>query len=427
MPQTVLVIDDDNNMRWVIRRALTQAGYNVAMAASGEEGLELLAQEPIDLVLLDLKMPGLDGLGVLRRFRQGPADVPVILLTAYASVQTAVEAMKLGATDYLSKPFDVEALKLAVERALRERALAQEVARLRAQVSALAARPEIVGKSAVMAELLGRLPAVAAAAGHVLVTGEPGTGKRLLARAIHLSSPRQRPLAEFDAAALPGDRAERELFGQTVTVGGVGTHLEGVLDKAMGGTLLLAALDRLSPTGQERLAALLPKANLRLIATATSPLSEALQQALAPLIVTVPPLRERRDDVPLLVKHFLGERGLTPLALQALLRYDWPGNVAELQRVVERAAALAPAREKIDLEHLPEAVAASLTVPERVPFRLPPGGVHLEEVERELIRQALERAHGNKTRAAELLGLTRHTLLYRLEKYGLKTGEEERI
>jgi len=426
MPQTVLVIDDDNNMRWVIRRALTQAGYNVAMAASGEEGLELLAQEPIDLVLLDLKMPGLDGLGVLRRFRQGPADVPVILLTAYASVQTAVEAMKLGATDYLSKPFDVEALKLAVERALRERALAQEVARLRAQVSALAARPEIVGKSAVMAELLGRLPAVAIAAGHVLVTGEPGTGKRLLARAIHLSSPRQRPLVEFDAAALPGDRAERELFGQTVTVGGVGTHLEGALDKATGGTLLLAALDRLSPTGQERLAALLPKANLRLIATATSPLSAVLQQALAPLIVTVPPLRERRDDVPLLVKHFLGERALTPLALQALLRYDWPGNVAELQRVVERAAALAPAREKIDLEHLPEAVAASLTVPERVPFRLPPGGVNLEEVERELIRQALERAHGNKTRAAELLGLTRHTLLYRLEKYGLKTGEEEK-
>jgi len=427
MPQTVLVIDDDNNMRWVIRRALTQAGYNVAMAASGEEGLELLAQEPIDLVLLDLKMPGLDGLGVLRRFRQGPADVPVILLTAYASVQTAVEAMKLGATDYLSKPFDVEALKLAVERALRERALAQEVARLRAQVSALAARPEIVGKSAVMAELLGRLPAVAIAAGHVLVAGEPGTGKRLLARAIHLSSPRERPLVEFDAAALPGDRAERELFGQTVTVGGVGTHLEGALDKATGGTLLLAALDRLSPTGQERLAALLPKANLRLIATATGPLSAVLHQALAPLIVTVPPLRERRDDVPLLVKHFLGERALTPLALQALLRYDWPGNVAELRRLVERAAALAPAREKIDLEHLPEAVAASLTVPERVPFRLPPGGVHLEEVERELIRQALERAHGNKTRAAELLGLTRHTLLYRLEKYGLKTGEEERI
>lgn len=427
MPQTVLVIDDDNNMRWVIRRALTQAGYNVAMAASGEEGLELLAQEPIDLVLLDLKMPGLDGLGVLRRFRQGPADVPVILLTAYASVQTAVEAMKLGATDYLSKPFDVEALKLAVERALRERALAQEVARLRAQVSALAARPEIVGKSAVMAELLGRLPAVATAAGHVLVTGEPGTGKRLLARAIHLSSPRQRPLVEFDVAALPGDRAERELFGQTVTVGGVGTHLEGALDKAIGGTLLLAALDRLSPTGQERLAALLPQTNLRLIATATGPLSAALQQALAPLIVTVPPLRERRDDVPLLVKHFLGERGLTPLALQALLRYDWPGNVAELRRVVERAAALAPAGEAVDLEHLPEAVAASLTVPERVPFRLPPGGVNLEEVERELIRQALERAHGNKTRAAELLGLTRHTLLYRLEKYGLRMGEEERI
>jgi two-component system NtrC family response regulator len=425
MPQTVLVIDDDNNMRWVIRRALTQAGYNVAMAASGEEGLELLAQEPIDLVLLDLKMPGLDGLGVLRRFRQGPADVPVILLTAYASVQTAVEAMKLGATDYLSKPFDVEALKLAVERALRERALAHEVARLRAQVSALAARPEIVGKSAVMAELLGRLSAVAAAAGHVLVTGEPGTGKRLLARAMHLSAPCERPLMEFDVAALPGDRTERELFGQTVTVGGVGTHLEGVLDRAMGGTLLLTALDRLSPTGQERLATLLPKANLRLIATATGPLSETLHQALAPLIVTVPPLRERRDDAPLLVKHFLGERGLTPLALQALLRYDWPGNVAELRRVVERAAALAPAGEAIDLEHLPEAVAASLTVPERVPFRLPPGGVNLEEVERELIRQALERVHGNKTRAAELLGLTRHTLLYRLEKYGLKTGEEE--
>jgi two-component system NtrC family response regulator len=424
MPQTVLVIDDDNNMRWVIRRALAQAGYNVAMAASGEDGLELLAQEPIDLVLLDLKMPGLDGLGVLRRFRQGPADVPVILLTAYASVQTAVEAMKLGATDYLSKPFDVEALKLAVERALRERALAQEVARLRAQVSVLAATPEIVGKSAVLAELLGRLPAMAAAAGHVLVTGEPGTGKRLLARAIHLSAPRQRPLLEFDAAALPGDRTERELFGQTVTVGGVGTHLAGVLDRAMGGTLLLAALDRLSPAGQERLAALLPQANLRLIATASGPLSAALQQALSPLIVTVPPLRERLDDVPLLVRHFLGERALTPLALQALLRYDWPGNVAELRRVVERAAALAAVGEAIDLEHLPEAVAASLTVPERVPFRLPPEGVNLEEVERELIRQALERAHGNKTRAAELLGLTRHTLLYRLEKYGLKTGEE---
>ncbi|MEW6232457.1 MAG: sigma-54 dependent transcriptional regulator [Chloroflexota bacterium] len=418
MPYTILILDDDNNMRWVLRRALTQAGYNVAMAATGEEGLELLSREPIDLVLLDMRMPGLDGLGVLRRFRESREDVPVILLTAYASVQTAVEAIKLGAWDYLGKPFDVDELKLLIARALEQREERAEIRRLRAQVVAEQQVGEIVGKSKAMVELLEQLPALAARPENILITGDEGTGKRLVARALWQRAAGVCAIAaELDLKLLPENLLERELFGHKVALAGVSAHREGLLERSRGGCVLLSNLHRLGAAGQEHLAGLLTTLRIRVVATASSPLAPALMQSLSAIELQMPSLRERREDIHLLVRHFAGGRECTALALQALESYHWPGNVAELKRVAERAAVLAEG--PIDLEHLPPEVAYGLSGAAKVPFRLPPGGIALEEVEKELVRQALELAHGNKTQAARLLGLTRHTLLYRLQKYGL--------
>ncbi len=403
MPYTILILDDDNNMRWVLRRALTQAGYNVAMAATGEEGLELLSREPIDLVLLDMRMPGLDGLGVLRRFRESREDVPVILLTAYASVQTAVGAMKLGAWDYLGKPFDVDELKLLIARALEQREERAEIRRLRAQVAAEQQAGEIVGKSKAMVELLERLPALAARPENILITGDEGTGKRLVARALWQRAAGVCAIAaELDLKLLPEDLLERELFGHKVALAGVGAHREGLLGRSRGGCVLLSNLHRLGAAGQEHLADLLTTLRIRVVATASVRLAPALMQALSAIELQMPPLRERREDIPLLVRHFAGGREWTALALQALESYPWPGNVEELKRVAERAAALALG--PIDLEHLPPEVAYGLSGAAKVPFRLPPGGIALEEVEKELVRQALELAHGNKTQAARLAG-----------------------
>ncbi len=430
MAKTVLVIDDDANMRWVLKRALAKAGYEVELAANGQDGLFTLATKDVDLVLLDLKMPGVDGLGVLRQVRQRAPDLPVLLLTAYASVPTAVEAMRLGATDYLRKPFDVEEVRFKIARTLEHQAQERQMGQLATRLRESFDFSRLVGHSDALQEVLEQAKVAATHDSPVLIWGERGTGKTLLAQAIHYNGPRPgAPLEVINCAVLSPQALAGELLAETIDL------QHSALGRALGGTLILKKVEALSLEMQDGLMAQLAGVRgaegkltrLKLVATASENLTVAakegrfrdeLLELLSAIVIAMPPLRARLDDVPLLVQHLLGERELTPLAQRALLRYEWPGNVTQLERILKRAAALA-GEGPIDLPHLPEEIAGCLTADEQVPFRLPPEGIRLEDVERELLRQALAQAHGNKSRAARLLGLSRHTLLYRLEKYGL--------
>lgn len=406
MGNTVLVIDDDQNMRWVLQRALSPSGLEVLTAPSGEAGLVTLAQKGADVVLLDLKMAGLDGLATLKRIRQMKPDVPVILLTAYASVPTAVEAMRLGATDYLRKPFDVEEVRFALAKAMERSEMARELKRLATEVKDQYSFQHILGSQR-MAELREKLEVAARGRFHVLLVGERGTGKTTLARSIHYnSSLSSATLVEIPCGVLSEAALRREL--------------ENAAKKAAGGCVLVDEADGLSPDLQDELKAMLSEGHIRALTTASKPevIGEDLRLLLGEIVIEVPPLRERAGDVALLAKRLSGERDITSAALQALSAYAWPGNVSELKSVLERAASLTDG--PVDVQHLPQMIAAALSSSPS-PFRLPREGVNLEDLEKQLIVQALEQANGNKTRAAELLGLSRHTLLYRMEKYGLGT------
>jgi DNA-binding NtrC family response regulator len=418
---TVLIVDDEANMRWVLQRALEQAGYQAVAAGRGEEALTLAARQRIDLALLDLKMPGMDGLAVLRELHLRQPDLPVILLTAYATVPTAVEAMRLGALDYLRKPFDVEEVLFKIANALQRRAVEAErdalSARLR-QASAPAGPgfAGFVGASPALAEPLARARSAAGNDFPVLLAGEAGAGKALLARLIHANGQRpDAPWAESDCGSLGSAALRLELLSEA-----------GRWRQALGGSWLLRRIDRLPAELAEPLAAhaagLLRSAErpagLRLLATASGDLAPPLHALLDGIRIDLPPLRQRDGDLALLAQHLLPEKKIGSLALGALARYSWPGNVAELAAVLAHARALSGAG-PVELEHLPPRV---ITAPaaQSPAFRLPPGGIDLEQVELDLIRQALEMAQGNKSQAARLLGLSRHTLLYRLEKHGLE-------
>ena len=422
---TVLIVDDEANMRWVLQRALEQAGYQALAAGRGEEALNLAARNRIDLALLDLKMPGMDGLAVLRELHLRQPDLPVILLTAYATVPTAVEAMRLGALDYLRKPFDVEEVLFKIANAFQRRAVQVErdalSARLR-QAGNSATGPGLfsfarfVGASPALTEPLTHARAAADNDYPVLITGEDGTGKTLLAQLIHGQSRRpDAPLVTTDCGSLSAGALRQELLAES-----------GGWRQALGGTLLLRRIGRLPDELAEPLAVHLAgllrsperPAGLRVIATAADEVAPPLLALLDGIRIELPPLRERDGDLLLLAQHLAPGTKLGGLAISALLAYPWPGNVSELAGVLAHAKALA-GEGSIEVEHLPARITMA-PADETATFRLPPGGIDLDQVERELIRQALDRAQGNKSQAARLLGLTRHTLLYRLEKHGFE-------
>lgn len=426
MARKVLIIDDDQSMRWVLKRALDQAGYEVITASTGEEGISSLSRNGADVVLLDLKMPGMDGLAVLRRIKQVKNNLPVILLTAYASVPTAVEAMRLGAIDYLRKPFDVEEMRFTIARALDQQNMARELKRLSSELQGKYRFEAIVGKSRQTSELLKVLKAASETDFNVLVLGESGSGKALAAQVIHHNSARATAsLLEVDCASLPTAAIHARLFGSDSDVEGF-RHHPGLWKEATGGTVLLRRVETLDASLQTRLLTTVQDASVRVLSTASADLpslvdigefNKELHKVLGQIVVTISPLRERRGDLPILVGHFLGRREITPVARQAILKHTWPGNVAELRDTLEGASALANGI--IDLDDLPAEVTDSLSAQEQLPFRLPSDGINLDEVERQLIVQALQQTGGNKTKAAQLLGLTRHTLLYRMEKHSL--------
>jgi two-component system response regulator AtoC len=418
MTRSILIVDDEPNMRWVLGRALEQAGYTVKGAENGDEASGVLAREPIELVLLDLKLRGEDGLTILRRIRERRPEIVVIILTAYGTVPTAVEAMQLGAADFLRKPFDVEEVLFKIARALERRAMHQEIARLKVVQRATPAFEALTGADVCWQQLVIQAQQAALTEHHVLLIGETGSGRTTLARAMHTASARaEAPLIELDLGIYRGVAQEMILFGKS----GIG----GAWAEAGSGTLVLrggadatAVFEQLA----ERIATQENRARPRLFIVAPSEdILPTPLEVLVPVVLHVPPLRERRADVFLLARAFAGDRQFTPRAAQVLEHYTWPGNLTELRGIIQRAAHLAGA-DPIDVRHLPDQLHQT---PEGVsgPLYLPAEGVNLEQVEQAFIRQALERARGNKSKAAELLGLTRHTLLYRMEKYGISVSE----
>ena len=448
MTPTILIIDDDTSLRRVLEYNLREAGYGVAAAASGEEGLRLFAEAEPSLVISDMKMPGMDGMQVLKSVKEHSPETPVIMITAFGSVDMAVEAMKAGAYDYITKPFNRDELRLTVAKALQFSSLSRENRQLKSQLAERADFSAIIGSSPAMEKVFQVVAKVADTEASVLITGESGTGKELVARSIHSRSSRKNgPFVAINCAAIPHDLLESELFG----------HLKGaftgaVRDKtgkfalADGGTLFLDEVGELPPPLQPKLLRALQerviepvggtkeqKLDVRVVAATNLDMEKAMSDGtfredlyyrLAVIPLHLPPLRQRRDDIPLLLKHFCGRHGAETVqfdkaALGALVSYPWPGNVRELENLVERLLIMRNG-DTITAEDLPEKLLYNdRPVSADTVVNLPPEGYSLEQLEREVVVQALERNAWNQTAAARFLRIPRHTLIYRLEKYGI--------
>ena len=446
----ILLIDDDDSLRRVMEFSLTEAGYAVSAAASGEDGLRLLEKGPFDAVITDITMPGMSGMEVLKRIHQKDTYIPVIIITAYGTIESAVEAMKEGAFDYITKPFNRDELRLTLERALRMRRLERENIELRAEVKNRYSFEGIIGTSEKIKDVLDLAARVAASDASILITGESGTGKELLAKGIHFNSSRANgPFVAINCAAIPEALIESELFGHMKgAFTGAVRDKEGKFELADGGTLFLDEIGELRIDLQAKILRALQEREVdrvggskpvsvdaRVLAATNKDIERAVKEGafredlyyrLSVITLHMPPLRERRDDVPLLAEYFLrkfnksADVKLEPAALASLASYGWPGNVRELENVMERASVLRRG-ETVTPADLPVKILKK-EIPgiDDIILNLPDEGLSLEELEKGLIIKALEKHKGNQTRAAEYLRITRPTLIYRMEKYGLK-------
>ncbi len=453
MVERILVVDDEQSMREWLTIALSQDGFEVEAAASGEEALKVLERASIDLALVDLRMLGMDGLATLARVKQANEAVAVIIMTAYATAETAVQALKEGAYDYIIKPFKVDELRHLVQKALDERRLRGENLRLRREVELRYHFGNLIGKSPKMEEVFSTIGRLGDSKATVLVTGESGTGKELAAKAIHFNSNRKdRAFVTVNCGAIPQELMESELFGHVKgAFTGAVSAKQGLFEVADAGTLFLDEVSELPLNLQVKLLRVLEdpeirpvggvkpvRVDVRIIAATNRELSRAIEAKafredlfyrLNVISLHLPPLRERREDIPLLVSHFLEKfaptdgspKLISPEALSALERYPWPGNVRELENVIERAVTLEPGP-VIRVESLPEAV-RELHEPDFPAIKLPEEGLDLdalmERVERDLLSQALRRAKGIQSRAAQLLRTSFRSFRYRLQKYGM--------
>ncbi|MBC7187881.1 MAG: sigma-54-dependent Fis family transcriptional regulator [Calditrichaeota bacterium] len=430
----------------VLKAALEADGHYVAMAFDGQTALDTFAREPFDVVLCDLKMPGMDGLQVLKELKARHPGVEVILMTAYATAQTAVEAMKQGAYDYLIKPFETDELRLKVARLIEKRQLAEENVALRQELRHTFELAYVVGRSEAMEKVYRMVQKVAPTDATVLLRGESGTGKELIARAIHELSPRaDKPFVAVSCGALPESLLESELFGyEKGAFTGADRRKEGLFQAAGEGTLFLDEIGDVSLATQVKLLRVLQSHEMvplgatrpipvraRIIAATNRNLEEALHAGtfredlyyrINVFPIVLPPLRERREDIPELVNHFLRKYGgpkaaIEPDALAALMHYTWPGNVRELENVVERTVIMTGGG-VITRADLPAHIVYSAAPSS--PVEIPAAGLSLEEVERSLIVKALDKAGGNKTEAARLLGVTRRRLYSMMERLGVR-------
>ncbi len=467
----ILVVDDEESVRWALRKAMEQAGYGVDLAADGPAGLTAASDPAVDLVLLDVRLPGQDGLELLREIRKRRPDLPVIMMTAYGTLQVAVEAMKHGAYDYIGKPFDTDEVLLLVQKALEAQALVQEVARLRQTVEGRVDLGSIVGGSPAMQQVFKAVGKVAGTDLTILLRGESGTGKELVAWAIHENSRRKgRPFVPVNCAAIPRELLESELFGhEKGAFTGALAARRGRFEQAEGGTIFLDEIGDMDPSLQTKLLRVLQEryierlggeglipVDVRIIAATNQDLEAAvvsrafredLFYRLNVVAIHLPPLRDRREDIPTLVAHFLtafaqeqrtAPKVVSPEARELLLAYGWPGNVRELENVVNRASALATTS-LILPDHIPETIRHAVGVPEaaRPPNPFPAEWIRAELallqgsldgrlhdhfvscVERPLLELVLRRTGGNQVKAAELLGINRNTLRKRIKALGV--------
>jgi len=443
----ILIVEDDAEMREMLREALVDDGYTVETAPGGRAGIERVKRGGVDLVISDVKMPDLDGLDMLREIKAQDPSPYVITVTAFGSIDTAIRAVKLGAFDYITKPFEVDQLILAVEKALAERELRTEVQRLREEVTRSYKFDNIIGRSPQMQEVFDLIRRLANSAASVLITGESGTGKELVAKAIHYHSPRKsRPFVAVNCAAIPDTLLESELFGyKRGAFTDARTDRQGLFVEAADGTIFLDEIAELSPALQAKLLRVLQereirplgatrseKVDVRVVAATNRELEarmkdgsfrEDLFYRLNVIQIHLPALRERAEDILPLAEHFLitvatkaGKpvRGFAEAAKKALLAYSWPGNVRELENVVERAIALAEGPQ-VGLDDLPSQVRERRN--QDILAVALARGLTLAELEREYIQRVLAAEGGNKTRAALRLGLDRKTLYRKLEEY----------
>jgi two-component system NtrC family response regulator len=453
---TILIADDDDSLRRVLEFQLREGGYEVLTAADGLAALELFTASEVDCLISDLRMPGLSGLELLRRASAIARETPVIVITAYGDIETAVEAMRAGAFDYVTKPFNRDEILMTVEKALIFGRAISENRRLRRLVHDHFRLENVIGSSERMRRVLDLVERVARSDATVLITGESGTGKELIAKGVHFSGPRAgHPFVALNCAAIPETLIESELFGhKRGSFTGAVADAKGKFEEASGGTLFLDEVSAMPPALQPKILRVLQeqeivrlgesaprKVDVRIIAATNRDLQtmiadgtfrEDLYFRLAVVPIGLPALRERREDIPLLSEHFLkracerhkcGELRMEREVFAALSTYSWPGNVRELENTIERMAVLASG-ETITVEDLPENIRRPPNYAANVLLELPPDGLSIEQVEREIIRQALEMNDGNQTRAARYLDITRSALIYRMQKYGLASPAE---
>ncbi|MGA2526157.1 MAG: sigma-54 dependent transcriptional regulator [Smithellaceae bacterium] len=446
--QSILVVDDDLAHRMMLKKLLAGWGYEVFEADDGSGAIEKVRQTSFDLILMDIRMLNISGIEALEQIKIINPAIPVIIMTAYASVETAVTALKKGAYDYLTKPLDFDELKIAIGRATEHNRLKKENEYLKVRLGEQFDRQNLIGQSPSMIKLLDTVAQVAATEATILITGESGTGKEVIANAIHYNSSRKdAPFIKINCAALTETLLESELFGyEKGAFTGAERRREGKFRQAEGGSLFLDEVSEMSPAMQVKLLRVLQereltrvggaeviKINVRLIAASNKDLKKEMERGrfredlfyrLNVVGLNVPPLRERKEDIPILAQHFLQQfvaqnskkiKGFTPQAMEKLLKYSWPGNIRELMNAIERAVVLSR-KEYLDAEELVLMMADNSVDIKPTQNRLLEN-LPLEEVEKRSILDALESCSGNKSEAARRLGITRKTLRKKLEKY----------
>jgi two-component system response regulator PilR (NtrC family) len=451
----ILVADDEKSMREVLDIFLKGEGYDVSVADGGESAIEAIKKDIFELVITDLKMPKVSGFDLLKTVKETSPDTIVVIITAFGTTESAVEAMKLGAFDYIQKPFKMDDIRLVVKNAIEKQRLQKDVSILKEQLKTPSLE-NIIGKSPAMLELFSMIPKVAQSNAPVLITGESGSGKELVAKAIHNLSPRKDNLfVAINCAAIPEGLLESELFGHMKgAFTGAVSNKQGLFELADEGTLFLDEIIEMSLPLQAKLLRVIEdgtfrrvggtsdiKVNVRIISATNKDIKNLINERLFRedlyfrlnvLSVKIPPLRERRDDIPLLVAHFLkkyagGKKQISQRAIEVFKDYPWKGNVRELENIIERITLLCDS-EIIDVTHLPEEIShLTITEPTTLPSRdelLPPGGVNferlIEDLEKDYLLKALEKTNGVKTEAAKLLNLSFRSFRHRLKKYGIE-------
>ena len=458
---TILIVEDEPKMRRLLELNLGEEGFTTHAAADAETGLQILNREKIDLVLTDFQLPGMNGFDFLRAVKRANASIPIVMMTAYGTVESAVEAMKLGASDYVLKPFSLEEMVLVIRKELSAHQLREENRSLREALGQRYEYENIVAHSEKMQAVLALVERVAPTNATVLLGGESGVGKDLIARAIHQHSQRASgPMIKINSTAIPENLLESELFGyEKGAFTGAATSKPGKFELADKGTIFLDEIGDVPGSTQVKLLRVLQereferlggtktlKVDVRVVAATNQDLRVALEQGtfredlfyrLNVVPISIPPLREHKEDIPYLADYFIQRfardagkpvTGITPAAQKVLMDFHWPGNVRELENIIERAVALSSAS-VLDVNdiRLDRAPVAGATTGAGVAAPFPPEGQTLEQFEDDIIKEALRRADGNKSQAARLLGLSRNALRYRLTKIGVLDEPEEKV